>query len=345
MDFNTIMQEITSKLTGEAKTDVTYLTEQIKKYKGHELGKEIGRACGRLIYELIPDEKRSEFDRILNNDQASWRSTLEEARFSHYKHNNATALKVLEPLVKKMEEWLNNGLFAEDAESVYYCFGSTFESAYYCIMNEPLKVVRSPGGLPIADIYVEYGSLLIDLNRVPDAQIALSKAYKWAPVSCSTAFEYAETFKMLGDIEHFYKLTLDIFKFAYTPEYLARCYRNAGFYFVERKLWQEAMSCFLASKDYDKKSINAQSELYYINAETHGKVKEPGPNEFIAYSEMYGFPLGPDRDVIGIALALGTQLKEQAKLDAARYFFNIAYNLTKDEGILKTINQLPVVSN
>ena len=59
-DFDSIMREITGGLSGDAKSDMAYLEEQMEKYKSHELGKEIIRACGRLIYGLIPDDKKEE---------------------------------------------------------------------------------------------------------------------------------------------------------------------------------------------------------------------------------------------------------------------------------------------
>ena len=44
MDFEKIMQEITSGLTGDGEKDIQYLMEQCEKYKDHEIdGKKIVR--------------------------------------------------------------------------------------------------------------------------------------------------------------------------------------------------------------------------------------------------------------------------------------------------------------
>lgn len=51
-DFDSIMREITSGLTGDPNKDIPYLDEKCKEYKDHEYGKEIVRACGRLMYEV-----------------------------------------------------------------------------------------------------------------------------------------------------------------------------------------------------------------------------------------------------------------------------------------------------
>jgi hypothetical protein len=55
-DFECIMKEITQGLTGNTKEDIKYLHEQGEKYKDHEYRKEILRACGRLMYDILPDD-------------------------------------------------------------------------------------------------------------------------------------------------------------------------------------------------------------------------------------------------------------------------------------------------
>ncbi len=59
MDFEKIMREITSGLTGDSGKDIKYLMDQMEKYKEHEMGKEIIRACGRLLYQCVPEDKKS----------------------------------------------------------------------------------------------------------------------------------------------------------------------------------------------------------------------------------------------------------------------------------------------
>ena len=84
-EFNKIMHKITAGLTGDQKADLAYLVEQTEAYKDHELGQEIVRACSRLIYDLIPEEKRDQLDKAISNDGAGTESLLEEVRFNIYK--------------------------------------------------------------------------------------------------------------------------------------------------------------------------------------------------------------------------------------------------------------------
>ena len=84
-DFDSIMREITGGLSGDPQKDMAYLEEQMQNYKEHELSKEIIRACGRLIYELIPDDKKEELAKAINNDASGTEAALEEVRFNIYK--------------------------------------------------------------------------------------------------------------------------------------------------------------------------------------------------------------------------------------------------------------------
>lgn len=103
MDFDSIMQEITSGLTGISKDDIPYLMKQSEKYKTNPFAKEIARACGRLMFDLIPDDKKAEFQQAIGNDSAGINSTLDEIRFVAYKKDFRKALVLMEVLVNRIE--------------------------------------------------------------------------------------------------------------------------------------------------------------------------------------------------------------------------------------------------
>ena len=84
MDFNDIMQEITSGLTGKSEDDIAYLMQQAEQYKTHHFAKEIARACGRLMFDLIPNDKKAQFEQAIGNDSAGISATLDEIRFAAY---------------------------------------------------------------------------------------------------------------------------------------------------------------------------------------------------------------------------------------------------------------------
>ena len=324
------MREITKGLSGDSETDIAYLKEQMKAYKDHEMGKEIIRACARLMYDLMPDDKKKDLEKVISNNASGTEATLEEVRFNIYKKDFNKALQIIEALVTKIEA-LN--AFEDDKVSEYHDFEEWFEEVLYQYRSKTEKDMRH-AQIPYREMYLLYGVLLVELKRIPEAQEALKKGLRWNPVCFHMMSEYIESYKMSGDLEK------EAFKIAFRPTDLAQCYRNLGYYFVEKKLWPEAIACNLLSLEYDKEAKAAQSELYYINNATDGKIPEPSIDQTREYSKKYGFPFGPDRDILGLSYAYGKHFLEEKEPNAARYFLSITYGLTGDPEIKEIIEKL-----
>lgn len=337
MDFEKIMREITSGLTGDGKKDIKYLMEQAEKYKDHEMGKEIVRAIGRLLFKCVPEDKRAEMDRLINNDLASWESVLEEVRFKQHEKKFDEALTLMEGLIRKFED---SNMFSDDQVSEYHCFNEFFEEALYKYHEEPTRELRH-ATYPLDVFYTQYGSLLVDLQRPKDAEAALVKALHWNPADVKIMFERAETRKVQGDMDGFFKMTLEAFKYAFRPKQVARCFRNLGFYFTEKELWEESVACHTMSLQYDNESNLAMSELYYIQQKAGKVIQPPKMDRLREISEQYGFPVGADQDVLGLSYHYGKLFAEQGNTEAARYCWEITYGLTDDEDIKKMLDKLP----
>ena len=103
MTYDEIMREISAGLTGDTEKDTVYLKEQMEKYKEHELAKDIVRACGRLFYELIPEDKKKELAQVIDNDMSGIHAVLDEVKFNVFKKDFGRALELMENLVEKTE--------------------------------------------------------------------------------------------------------------------------------------------------------------------------------------------------------------------------------------------------
>lgn len=337
MEFDKIMSGITSGLTGDSEKDIQYLNEQMEKYKDHDLAKEILRACGRLQFKCIPENKKAELNRVINNELTSYESVLEEVRFKQHEKKYDEALALMENLVRKFEA---ANMFDDDHVSEYHCFNEFFEEALYRMNAKPSKELRR-AGFPLDLIYMQYGSLLIDLKRPKDAAAALATAMRWNPADAVIALEHAEAYKLQRDMESFFKLTIAIFKYAFRPKQVARCFRNLGYYFTEKELWEESVACYTMSLQFEKESTLAMSELYYIQQKAGKMIPPPKMDVFRSISEMYGFPAGADPDVLGLSFAYGKYFAEKGDAAGARYCWQITYDLTDDEEIKRMIKALP----
>ena len=145
---------------------------------------------------------------------------------------------------------------------------------------------------------------------------------------------------MRQELEPFFTKTLEAFKIAFRPEDVARCFRNLGYYFVEKKLYKEAVTAYLLSNHFEKNTM-VQSELYYIGQETGKPVVNPTYEEMKNIAVKYHFPLDAHQDVLGIAYTYGKHAFENQEMDQARYCFNILYKLTNDKEIKALLEKLP----
>ncbi|MBQ2880614.1 MAG: tetratricopeptide repeat protein [Anaerotignum sp.] len=336
MNFDEIMREITQGLTGNASDDLKYLNDQMENYKNHEMATEILRACGRLMYGLISDDKKEELGRAIGNELKAVESTLDEIRYNYYKKDIKTAMSLSEALVEKAD---HNPMYKNDEVSEYFTFNEFFEELLYSFYNKPQKRIRQ-ANFPFADIYLLHGSLLIEQKRYSEAKEVLKKARRWNPANAKMAFEYMETYKALGDIEHFFELTKETFKYAFTKQDVARCYRNLGFYFIEKELYKEATGCYLLSLQYDKENKSAPSELYYIQTKVPEGLQEPTIDELREYGEKYDFPIGVPEDILGIAFSYGKHFAEKGEVEGAAYCLRIVFELTGDERVKELLDQM-----
>ena len=340
MDYQEIMRDIASGLTGENEKDIQYLMEQMEKYKDHEFGKEIIRTCGRLISGMLPEEKVNEFADAFEKDNAEIENELDDLFSTLQSGDYNLALNKVEKLVENAEELISAGMYQNDSVSDYFCFINPMQELLYGYRHRDSEKDIRPSNFPFATIYFFYGNILFELGRYTEANVALEKAKRWNPMDADIAFEYAETYKAMGDIETFFDYTIEIFDFAYKSEDLARCYRNLGYYFIERKLWQEAIACEDYSLNFDSNTDAAYGELFYIEQTTHLEIK-PAPIETMKkFSRKYGFPLEPNEDVVGLAIAYGRNSAENGNDEFAKYFLNIAYDLTHFDEVKQLLDEL-----
>lgn len=213
-----------------------------------------------------------------------------------------------------------------------HMFREPFEDVLYRELYATEKEIRNVFD-PVSEVYLQYASALFELERYAEATEAIRKAIKWSPTYAKNFFEYLELIKQSGDMEEFFRLTIETFRIAFIPQDIARCYRNLGYYFLEKQSYAEALACIVMSTNFDPDSKQAQQLLYFIQ-ETGGRnVPKPTYESLQAYGEKYGFPVGASPEVLTLSYTYGKKYEEMGNADGMRYFYGILYNLTGDEEI------------
>ena len=335
-DFDYIIGEITFGLTGDPEVDIPYLREQANEYKDSKYGKEIARACGRLIYSMIPEEQKKDISKLSENYLLGVSSIIEEASFNMYQKKFDVARDMLSSIVEKLEKL---DMYQDDAVSEYHTFNSLIEELIYANIHNPTKEIRRAAE-PYSTLYLNLGVVLVELGELDAAKIALEKATRWNPIDPNISFEYAEIFKMQGDLDEFLRLTTEAYSHTYQSQHLARCYRNFGYYFIEKGLWQLAASCYLYSTRHDSDIKHAQSELWYIQQKAGPSFTMPTDADLLETFSEYKIPLGANRNIINLLVELANEAKSSGHIEYAKYFLETLYDLTGYRDVKEMLDEL-----
>ena len=260
--YDAIMDEITQGLTGDPQHDGKYLMEQSEKYKDHEFGQEIVRACGRLIWETLPEDTKAELSSTIENHNTGREAVFREVLFNVQNGNPENACRLLEPLIQEFDECIEAGIDMSDSVSEKCDFANIREYTMYLIAFQPEKDVR-PTMEDYTQAYALYGQVLFELHRHEEAIDALTKALIWDPVSTSVLFEIGENYKVLEDMDSFIAYTDKAYPYIFTAVGMARYHRNKGFYGIETGKYEKAAAHFLVSTIFEQTPL-AMSELMYM---------------------------------------------------------------------------------
>jgi len=188
-------------------------------------------------------------------------AALEKAKALKGRRKYRQALNVVKPAIDRLEA---NNLYSlasrgdgDAGSGGWFRFRNPFEEALYRHTHAPKGEIRH---IPedVFGLYVVYGWLLFETRRFGEAEKVLETAMSINPVNCEPVFERAEIAKMRGDWDTFLSLTGLAFGIAYTGRDLVRCYRNRGFYEIERENHALATALFQHSLTIDSDSVMAR---------------------------------------------------------------------------------------
>ena len=227
--------------------------------------------------------------------------------------------------------------FNDDKVSEYHFFHNILEEIIYKELFKPSKEVRA---IPedYTEIYYLYGAILFELKRYDDAETALRKALRINPVRTDIISELSEIYKIRKDWGEYLALSRRMLDCSYTSESVAKALRNLGYYFSEQRDFDTAVAVYLFSNQFEQ-SYLVNSELMYIQQQTGKQIEPPSPEEMRQIFSMHDIPMGANKDVLSIAYTLAVEAEKQDIKDAARFFYNVVFDLTSDEEIRKKIEK------
>lgn len=236
--------------------------------------------------------------------------------------NYEIAISKLENMLKE-----SNVKEVEDEKNTYYTFGNYAEEAIFNYIYKSKKQNIYPEQ-NISEIYYYLGFINIDLKNYDLAIEYLDKALKWNPINISAMFEKATVFRMKGNLDRNRAEIEKTFIFIYNSSYLAKFYRELGWYYVERKIYDLGNALYTYS-NYFYKTNNAENELKYIAQQENRDVRYTPIAEINQYLKDYNIPINFNRSIVNCIFDELQKVKNNnEKRSSARYYSNLMYDMT-----------------
>lgn len=236
--------------------------------------------------------------------------------------NYEIAISKLENMLKE-----SNVKEVEDEKNTYYTFGNYAEEAIFNYIYK-LKKQNIYPEQNISEIYYYLGFINIDLKNYDLAVEYLDKALKWNPINISAMFEKATVFRMKGNLDRNRAEIEKTFIFIYNSSYLAKFYRELGWYYVERKIYDLGNALYTYS-NYFYKTNNAENELKYIAQQENREIRYTPIAEINQYLKDYNIPINFNRSIVNCIFDELQKVKNNnEKRSSARYYSNLMYDMT-----------------
>lgn len=331
---NDIIEEIKKNLTGDVVADSTYLNTEAIKYRRHENAEEILKALSDLAFEILPEDRKQYLrDTMLIGDKR-----IDQVFNQANELFKERKLEEAAELMKKIEGKADAFYQTPDNQNLY-SFRNRFDEYLFRELFKPEKEFgRTPFDLCM--YLTAYGYILVEMNKGREAIPVLEKAIKFNPVNIGPRFELVETYKMLHEPAKQLYTIKDTLPIASTPEEIARCYCDLGYYCVEIKDYDSAVAFYYASLLYAPND-NVTGEIQHIAMMKGKRVDPPKKSDIEKAFAKYKLKEGPNPVVINMAYSLGEYCVEHnAHPQESLYYYSIAYNLTRDEKIKEKLDKL-----
>lgn len=200
---------------------------------------------------------------------------------------------------------------AEDENNTYFSF-NTYTELVVFIRTFRLKKKNIPPDIIYSQIYYYLGVTNIEMKNYGKALEYLNEGLSWNPIDMYLAFEKAALYRMLGNIERFRAEIEKVHPYIYTSKGLSRYYRELGWYYVERKVYDLANALYTRSIAYDDTMI-ARNELKYIAQQENREVKFSTREEIERLFADYNIKGGFSKFTFNIILEEYNRLKNEEK--------------------------------
>ena len=339
MDTNKIVEEVRSQLTGDRLKDYHFLKAKLDELARNPETLEAARAVSSILMEVIrPDEVEAMKQKM--QTEMSRREALfakAENLFKEGKLENAKV--VLDKIIAQVI-----GYFEDDEVYHYVNIEEAFAFQIYTnIMYKGEKIIRLTPDHMYKYHYL-HGVVCSKLGLLDEAYESYLKSLRWFPNAFPVFLELANIHMARKELDKVPALVAEAQKYCFVPSELGRCFRAIGYYGFLVEDFRLAMAGYLSSTIFDQ-TTDIKKELGLAASKLGQTTFEPlTPAESKVEVEKVGMVFGGNVEIIKMAIALSKEFAARKNYQTAIYFLQIAYNLTRDDGIKESLDKLVELS-
>lgn len=317
--YDDIIEMIKSEFNGDRQHDRQIIQQAMHDYAAHAYGEEIIRELGRMLWDYLTPEEQEKFEKASQMDIPE-RQLLDSVLDDF---NNQR----LDEAFEKLDDYMKNNpqRFVDDEDTEYHYFENDMEMTLFEEYIKPeKKAILVPREVPILDLHYLYAYLLVEKDRLHDAEDHLQIALSYNPVSVRVMHELIDLYKKQGMWDKMNEYIPLTFRYSYTPDSLARTYRHLGFYYTEEKKLDIAVALYYYSLKYED-SPAAHNELGYL--EHLGQSIDITPKDAMEILEKGDIPLVGNEFIVREYRNCGDRYTEDEDYENALHMYALAYAL------------------
>lgn len=224
----------------------------------------------------------------------------------------------------------SNNKVIEDENNTYYSFSNYIEILIFWYMYKPEKRNICPD-INYSEIYYYLGFINIETKNYGKVQEYFKKGLEWNPMDVSIMFENAYLYRMLGDIERYKAEIEKTNPFIYEIGYMAKYYRELGWYYVEKKSFDLANALYTQSLAFYETDM-AKKELEFIAKSENRQARLSTTEEMQKLFRDYNITFGFNRNTVDIIIDEYNRLyTENPQPDVINFISKKLYDITLDD--------------
>lgn len=219
--------------------------------------------------------------------------------------------KKLQEAEVKLHQILEGSSFkvVEDDEWTYHSFNSYLQALIDWNMNRPKKKNKLPD-INYAEVYFYLGFINTELKNYEKSIEWLKKGLERNPVDILIMFELSAVHRMSGNIEKARAHIEKLHPYIMHHTHMAKFYRELGWYYAERRVFDVANALYSQSMIYQKTEL-AENELKYIAGQENREYRLSTKEEIRELLPDYNIPLGFSLNTINILYSDYKNMKEK----------------------------------